>query len=132
MFIIFDTINHPILLDKLDYYGFDQSAHALCKSYLTNRKQILQYNDTRSTSQILNTGVPQGSILGPLLFLIYINDIKNASKMLFPISYADDTTLYTTLNSIKAKSSAENILMDEVFNNELNNVADWLKLISYP
>ena len=72
----FDTVNHEILLGKLDYYGVSGVAHSLLSSYLSNRTQQTEINGTLSESGIIRHGVPQGSVLGPLLFLLYINDIK--------------------------------------------------------
>ena len=71
----FDTLDHDILLNKLQYYGVNGSALALFRSYLTERRQYVDYNETSSSLEHISTGVPQGSILGLLLFIIYINDI---------------------------------------------------------
>ena len=89
----FDTINHSILLNKLKHYGINGTALKWFSSYLTNRKQFVLYKGKMSKETTITTGVPQGSILGPLLFIIYINDIaKITNKFKFTI-YADDTTL---------------------------------------
>ena len=77
----FDTVNHEILLHKLDYYGVSGIAQNLFKSYLTNRLQQTEVNGTLSDMGIIQHGVPQGSVLGPLLFLLYINDISQSSKI---------------------------------------------------
>ena len=74
----FDTLDHDILLDKLSYYGVKETALSLFKSYLSNRKQYVEYLDTTSNFTDIKTGVPQGSILGPFLFIIYINDLQQA------------------------------------------------------
>ena len=79
----FDT---EILIKKLKYYGVMDTSLTWFESYLTNRKQYVEYNNTKSTILDINTGVPQDSILGPLLFIIYINDIKNISDS-FEIFY---------------------------------------------
>ena len=71
----FDTLDHNILLYKLNHYGISGSSLKLIESYLTNREQYVEIDNTKSKTQKIKTGVPQGSILGPLLFLIYINDI---------------------------------------------------------
>ena len=77
----FDTINHDILLDKLNNYGIKGIPYRLCASYLRNRKQYLCYNNTDSDLQIIKTGLPQGSVLGPLMFIIYMNDIAKVSHL---------------------------------------------------
>ena len=89
----FDTLNHDILLTKLRYYGIQGIALNWFQSYLTKRSQYVQYNDTSSSIREIETGVPQGSILGPLLFIIYMNDIHTVSDEFSFILYADDTTL---------------------------------------
>ena len=76
----FDTLDHNILLAKLRYYGINETPIRWFESYLTNRLQYVELNDLASKKQKINTGVPQGSILGPLLFLIYMNDIINVSQ----------------------------------------------------
>jgi hypothetical protein len=90
----FDTINHDILFQKLSHYGIRGIALSWLKSYLTNRKQYVCIGDTDSTLKAITCGVPQGSVLGPLLFILYINDIVNCSKLLHFILFADDTNLF--------------------------------------
>ena len=79
----FDTINHDILIDKLSYYGIRGTALHLIKNYVTNRVQFVNLNIVKSEYLSVNCGVPEGSILGPLLFLLYINDISNIYIYLF-------------------------------------------------
>ena len=81
------------------YYGIKGTANKLLEIYITNRTQYVEIHDTKSDPLTLTTGVPKGSILGPLLFIIYINDIAQASKLFDFIIYADDTTLSTTLEN---------------------------------
>ena len=95
----FESLNHDILLNKLTYYGVKNSANDLLRSYLSNRKQYVQIDDISSSIVSINTGVPQGSVLGPLLFNICINDIVMSSDKFNFILYADDTTLNATVES---------------------------------
>ena len=92
----FDTINHEIIVHKLSFNGFKSCASQLVKSYLSNRKQFVQIGGEVSSMQNISIGVPQGSILGPLLFLIYINDLLKAAPSLNYILYADDTNIFSS------------------------------------
>ena len=96
----FDTIDHNILLAKLKHYGLDGIPLKLCECYLKNITQYVEINSTKSNTLPIATGVPQGSILGPLLFIIYVNDLSNSSEVFYFISYADDTTLLSTLGNL--------------------------------
>ena len=93
----FDTLDHSILINKLSYYGVSGSSLMWFKSYLCGRQQLVDITGTQSNILPVNTGVPQGSILGPLLFIIYMNDIHIASNKFKAILYADDTNLISTL-----------------------------------
>ena len=90
----FDTVNHDILLQKLEHYGIRESALSWFKSYLSDRKQYVNINGTNSETKNVTCGVPQGSVLGPLLFLLYINDLPNISQKLKFYLFADDTNIY--------------------------------------
>ena len=90
----FDTVDHQILLDKLLHYGIRGTAFNWFASYLSNRQQFVQFNETSSSLHLIKCGVPQGSILGPLLFLIYVNDLCDVSKVLDFILFADDTNIF--------------------------------------
>ena len=87
----FDTINHSILLNKLEYYGIRGFALKWFESYLHSRQQYVFLNGASSATSHINYGVPQGSILGPLLFILYINDLAKCSEILNLILLADDT-----------------------------------------
>ena len=116
----FDSLLHEILLKKLQHYGICGAAINLMASYLKNRKQFVQYEGYKSDMKAICNGVLQGSILGPLLFLVYINDFPNASKVFDFLMYADDTILYCCLEDIKSDNK------EQVLNNELQRVHSWL------
>ena len=122
----FDTIDHTILLNKLKYYGLKGSTLNLFQSYLNNRKQYTEIEDTTSTILPIHVGVPQGSILGPILFIIYVNDLPQCSNKFDFIMYADDTTLSSTIDSFSDINSNTNA--DVLINIELCKVIEWLKI----
>ena len=113
----FDTLDHSILLDKLTYYGVCWLENLLLRNYLSGRHQYVDYNNSKSRTNSISLGVPQGSILGPLLYLIYINDLPKVSHVFSMLMYADDTTLYCNLDD-----STSEILL----NNEPTKITDWL------
>jgi len=115
----FDTLDHTLLIKKLEFYGIRGLPLKLFESYLSNRKQYVVYNDVTSNLTKITCGVPQGSILGPLLFILYINDISNASNILHFILFADDTNLFLSNNSFN-----ELIL---IVNKELSKLSDWFR-----
>ena len=90
----FDTIDTNLLCKKLEHLGVRDIVNDWLKSYLNNRKQYVEINKVRSDSSKVVCGVPQGSLLGPVLFILYINDICNISKLLNMILFADDTNLF--------------------------------------
>ena len=114
----FDTIDHEILFKKLQMYGVEQRSLKLLESYLSNRSQTCFINGSFSTCKSVRCGIPQGSILGPLSFLVYINDLPNCLSYCTPRMFADDTTL-----TVCGKSSQD---LSLAMNHDLNKVNDWL------
>ena len=114
----FDTCSIDILLYKLSSYGFRGASNEWFRSYLTGRKQYTSIRGVNSSMKDIQCWVPQGSILGPLLFILLINDLPNASSF-FKILYADDTTL---------EMSGSNLVdLYEEANIELEKLADWFR-----
>ena len=116
----FDTLDHTILLQKLSVYGIRGNALSWFESYLKDRRQFVTYNGVWSETKILQCGVPQSSILGPLLFLIYINDLANVCTSSFPILFADDTNLFN--------HGKDMFSLQATLNQELANISQWLKV----
>ena len=115
----FDTVNHSILLSKLNHYGIRGNVLNWFQSYLSNREQFVCVNGHNSSSLTVSCGVPHGSVLGPLLFLLYVNDLPNSSNLLKFHLFADDTNIYFSSNDLS--------YLQETINNELLSVAEWMK-----
>ena len=121
----FDTIDHSLLIKKLAFYGFEDSALKLMTSYLSDRKQFVYIDsDTSSDTRGVGVGVPQGSCLGPLLFLIYVNDLPNSTDLLDSILFADDTSLFGAFSTISHDRNSDIALI----NQELDKVHIWLNV----
>ena len=113
----FDTVNHSILLMKLENYGIRGPALEWFKSYLSDREQYVTVNGSSSSCLNVTCGVPQGSVLGPLLFLIFINDLPNSTSVLSYL-FADDTNIYFEPENLDK--------LQRIVNNELKKVKQWL------
>ena len=113
----FDSLDRSILLNKLRYYGICDNELKWFETYLANRKQFVTYNNCSSETRRVDFGVPQGGVVSPLLFLVYINDIVNCSNLIGCVLYADDTNLYLSSNKI-----------DDLYlraNHALSNFKNW-------
>ena len=115
----FDTVNHDILINKLEYYGIRGNILNWLKSYLSNRTQYVHYNGYDSDKKTITHGVPQGSILGPLLFILYINDFSRSSDLLFSILFADDTSVFIE------GTNYDKVI--DIVNKELELINIWLR-----
>ena len=124
----FDTIDHNILLQKLHYYGITDVALTWFTSYLSDRRQYVSFDTSLSSELPISTGVPQGSILGPLLFLIYMNDICVSSTKFQAVLYADDTSLESPLCNFNFPPTCSNTMVSTYINDELNNIYKWLSV----
>ena len=114
----FDTVNHEILLNKLEHCGMRGNALCWFQSHLTDRKQYVTYNGATSTTKTIRCGVPHGSILGPLLFFIYINDLYHVCSNCTPILFAGDTNLFLNGTDIEH--------MQSILNTALAHISQWL------
>ena len=115
----FDTISHSTLIDKLPDFGITGITKEWCTNYLFGRHQRVNYNDQFSAQEPLLCGVPQGSILGPLLFLLHFNDLGSVLSQCKIIKYADDTVIFFSHKDLKT--------IELVLNEEFENVSRWLE-----
>ena len=115
----FDTVDHNILLDKLAYYGIRGVANDWFRSYLSNRQQYVSINGHDSNMVVMKYGVPQGSVLGPLLFLIYNDDLHKSINYCSVRHFADDTNLLISDNSPKK--------IQDYVNSDLKHLCRWLR-----
>ena len=113
-----DTVDHGILLAKLHKYGMHDTALKWFEDYLTNRMQYVTYNFIKSEQKMIDCGEPQGSILGPLLFLLYINDLSTVSESCFSILFADDTNMFIAGKDIQD--------ICHKLNEDLTKIQEWL------
>ena len=113
----FDTVDHEILINKLEHCGFRNNTLGLLKSYLSGRKQYVKHNNIESILLDVVCGVPQGSVLGPLLFILYINDIVNSSGLDASL-FADDAALLAAEHSVKK--------LQKTINSEIPKLFKWL------
>jgi hypothetical protein len=104
----------------LEHYGIRGVTKTLFENYLYNRKQFVKYNGILSEERTITCGVPQGSVLGPLLFLLYINDIQCCSKLVSIILFADDTNILYSDNCLKT--------LNEIIQVEMDKISDWLNV----
>ena len=116
----FDTVIHKILLMKMYKYSIRSIALSWFESYLSNRNQYVSFSNHNSKSMLISCGVPLGSILGPLLFILYVNDMANFSSFLFTILFADDTNVFVQGKGL------DHII--DVMNDELCKLSEWVAI----
>ena len=115
----FDTVDQCILIKKkLEYYGIRGIANDCCQSYLSNKKHFVTIVSVSSEPQLMTCGAPHGSVLGPLLFLLYINDSNKTSSVLDLHLFPDDSNLFFSHKNLQT--------LESIVNNELSNIHEWL------
>ena len=114
----FDTVDHKILIEKLKLYGITGVALKLFISYLEKRYQSCKVNNVKSSRKLIECGVPQGSNLGPLLLLLYVNDLPNCLDQAKPSMFADDTSITASSESVEE--------LEALLNSDLDNIYQWL------
>ena len=120
----FHTLNHDILLHKLKYYGIRGISNDLINNYLTNRRQYVEIDGISLKYRLISTGVPQGSILGPLLFIIYMNDTNKSSDKFDFILHADDTSPYSIIKKVKDRNTKNT---NNIINKDISQITTWLE-----
>lgn len=138
----FDTVQHQILLQKLDYYGVRGTPNAIIKSYLQNRSQVVKWDGVISDPQKIDCGVPQGSVIGPILFIIYINDLPHHVSAYSTCLFADDTSFITKGETEVQTSQKQTTVLKEAklwfesnklkINEEKTQIITFSKLIGEP
>ena len=111
----FNTVDHTILLKKLYYYGIRGNALKWFESYLTNRSQYVLFNREKSDIRDITYGVPQGSILGSLLFMHYINDFSSVPDKLFCVLFADDTSIFLGGKDINNLMNTQHVELSKLY-----------------
>jgi hypothetical protein len=114
----FDTVDHIILTEKLKLYGITGGVLNWFISYLEKRYQTCKINNVKSSRKLIKCGVPQASNLGPLLFLLYVNDVRNCLDQGKPSMFADDTNISASAESVDE--------LEGKLNTDLNNIYQWL------
>ena len=122
----FDLIDFTVLLHILSHYGIHDTALKLLKYYLTDRKQCCYYKCTCSSTLTTSRGASQGSILGLLLFLLYINDFPNVTNHFQFLMYADDKTLHSTYDTFLNTDNTDITAITHTTNSELSRIVTWL------